>query len=144
MGWGRDYHQPVWFHNTVMASGPPTLNDSADGFLNDTLTNVTDSTETPWEWPRTIPSYVVTGLFVWAAIIVTSHQVSQHGYIRRMVVTPTVSTTTSVIDVVSMLLRHIPLYSVQILAVFALIILCWLFLEKYQLSTFDTSSNTRF
>ena len=122
-----------------MASGPPTLNDSADSLLNDTLTNVTDSTETPWEWPRTIPSYVVTGLFVWAAIIVTSHQVSQLTF-----VTPTVSMTTSVTDVVSMLLRHISLYSVENLAVFALIILCWLFLEMYQLSTFDTSSNTRF
>lgn len=80
------------FHNTVMASGPPLPNDSADSFSNVTVTNGTDWPETLWEWPRTIPSYIVTGLFVWAAIVITSHQVSgfgvwwnlkQFGYLTR-------------------------------------------------------------
>ena len=75
-----------------MASGPPLPNDSADSFSNVTVTNGTDWPETLWEWPRTIPSYIVTGLFVWAAIMITSHQVSgfgvwwnlkQSGYLTR-------------------------------------------------------------
>ena len=58
-----------------MASGT-VPNDSADSFSNVTLANGSDWPETLWEWPRTIPSYVVTGLFVWSAIMITSHQVS--------------------------------------------------------------------
>ena len=58
-----------------MASESWLMNESTAQLPNDTLNNGTDVIETPWEWIHTIPSYVVTGLFVWAAIFVTSHQV---------------------------------------------------------------------